>query len=648
MKALLIAEKYAQMQDIRAIYNQHRREIGIDIHFIPLHGHVLALKHPRELNPKYLKWNLNDYPVTFEYEYVEKDRSVVAEVRTALRGDYDFVIHAGDPDQEGQLLVDELLLYLNNTKPVKRFWTNDMTEEGIVNELKNLKPNSEYFGFFQSALIRMHLDFQIGMNTTVAGTVKYAPYKVVYKMGRCKAAIVAISVERENQIRNFVPKTSYKKAFRHNTYEFVNKTEYETKDFKLPESATVSKITFSEKNVKAPKLFKLTTLQGECYQQFGWNGQKTSQLLQTLYENRLVSYPRTDCEYLSTNIDLVKILGRDYPKTDKDYFNDKKIASEGHTAIIPTGVRANLTGDLKKLYDVIDRRFRAIFAEPKKTKTVKVIAVADGEDYSWSYTWNLQDGYETVLNPNYQAPAVYNNYFREGMELRPIEGFAKESTTRPPARFNEKSFKEFLDFEEEIDGKKIEFKIGTPATRDKIIADCVETGYLEYKKGVYTPTEMAFAVMDAMGSLPIFDYKLSGKWEKNFRAIQNGEEFIPEEYYLNIMYDMINTIKSDTRPRQSLKPQAASTSLVCPKCGKPLVGKTVKTKKGNAKVFTHAEYPNDCGFTFWRDFMSATFTEKEAEKLMKGEPVSKRIVSKEGKPWIQKLTWNESGFQFVK
>lgn len=648
MKALLIAEKHSQMEEIRAVYNRHRREVGTSIDFAALHGHVLALKTPRELNKKYEKWNLADYPVTFDYEYsIPKNSApVVEEVKAGLRGDYDFIIHAGDPDQEGQLLVDELLLFLNNTKPVKRFWTNNMTEAGILDALKNMKPNSEYYGFYLSALTRSHLDFQFGMNLTVAATVKFAPFKTVYKIGRCKAAILSIVTEREKQIREFVPKTTYKKAFRYQGDDFVGKTEYETADFVFPKSATVTDIGFSDKTVKAPKLFKLSSLQSECYRQFGWSGQKTLELLQQLYEARLVSYPRTDCEYLSTDTDLVSVLGRDYPKTDKDYFNDKKIASEGHTAIIPTGERAVLAGDSRKLYDLIDRRFRAVFEPPKQTRTVKVTATADKEDYYWSYTWNLQDGYETVLHPEYQAPAVYNDRYGKGMELRPVEGFAKECTTRPPAKFNVSSLTDFLDFTAEVDGKKISFKIGTPATRASIIEDCIQTGYLECKKGVYSPTDMAFAVMDAVGHLPVFDYRLTAQWEKNFKALQNGGEFIPEEYYLGILHDMVNEIKADPRSRQgAAKRQASPTSLACPKCGQPLVGKTIQTGK---HIFTHEAYPNDCAFIFWRDFLGATFTEKEAEKLFRGEPVSKRLVSSKKKPWIQKLTWNENGFHFIK
>lgn len=649
MKALLIAEKHSLARDIRAVYNQHRREIGDEIDFIALHGHVLELKPPRELNKKYEKWNLADYPVTFDYVYgIPKGNApIVAEVKAALQKNYDYIIHAGDPDQEGQLLVDELLLFFDNTKPVKRFWTNNLTEPGILDALKHMKPNSEYYGYYLSALTRSHLDYQFGMNLTVAATVKFAPFKTVYKLGRCKAAILSIVTEREKQIREFVPKTTYKKAFRYQGDEFIAKTEYETAELALPTSAVVKDVGCTEKTVKAPKLFKLSSLQSECFKQFGWSGQKTLEQLQQLYEAHLVSYPRTDCEYLPTDIDLIPILGRDYPKTDKDYFNDKKIASEGHTAIIPTGERAELAGDGKNLYNLIDRRFRAVFAPPKQTKTVKVTASADNEDYFWSYTWNLQDGFETVLRPDYQAPEIYNDRYSKGMNLHPIEGFAKECTTRPPAKFNVSSLTEFLDFTAEVDGKKISFKIGTPATRAPLIEDCIKTGYLECKKGVYTPTEMAFAVMDAVGHLPVFDYKLTAQWEKNFKALQNGEEFVPEEYYLGILHDMVNKIKADPRTRQGApKAQASPTSLVCPECGKPLVGKTTSTKK---HIFTHETYPNECGFTFWRDFMGALFTEKETAQLLKGEAVSKRLVSSKGKPWVQKLIWNKAGgFQFIK
>lgn len=648
MKALLIAEKPSLMRDIRSAYEKHKGAVGFAIDFLALHGHVLVLKEPRELNEKYKKWNLEDYPVTFDYVHaVRKDSiPIVRAVRDALKGNYDFIIHAGDPDQEGQLLVDELLLYLGNNKPVKRFWTNDTTEQGILDELLDLKPNEQYQGFYRSALMRAHLDYQFGMNLTVVGTVKYAPFKVVYKLGRVKAAILSIVTEREKQIRNFRPKTTYKKAFLYHGDEFVSNEEHEAKEFQIPDSAVIKAVSYTEKAIKAPKLFKLSSLQDECYKQFGWNGKRTLMELQQLYEAHMVSYPRTDCEYLSTNTDLVRILGRDYPKTDKDYFNDKAIATEGHTAIIPTGVHASLAGDSKKLYELIDRRFRAIFAPVKRTKTVKVTASAEGEEYKWSHTWNLQDGYETVLCLEYQPPILYDERYIKDMELKPIQGFAKECTTKPPARFNDGSIIKTLDFKDEIDGKGIEFSIGTSATRADIVEDCIHTGYFERRKGVLHPTEMAFSVMEAMGSLPVFNYKLTAEWERNFRVLQQGEDGVPEEHYLNILHGMINHIKADTRGRSQFSGGGIKeTKLVCPKCGKPLVAKTTSTKK---KIFTHAIYPNDCGFTFWREFMGCTFTEKEAAALMDGKSISKQLVSKKGASWTQELKWDGSGFQFLK
>lgn len=654
MKALLIAEKPSLMNDIRSAYNRHKREIPIDIDFVALHGHILALKEPRELDKKYEKWNLDNFPVTFpyEYKYSRTDAGLITQIKNATKGsDYDVIIHAGDPDQEGQLLVDELLILLGNKKPVLRFWTTSTTEPSIVAALKNLKPNEEYKGFYEAALLRQHSDFQIGMNITVAATVKYAPFKTVYRVGRVKAALLSLITELEKKIQDFVPNTSYKKAFLYPTNaidkpdEFVNKTEYETKPSDLPTSAIVSSVKYSNKTVKAPKLFKLSSLQSECYKQFGWDSNKTLNLLCGLYEAHLVSYPRTDCEYLPTNIDLVPILGKDYPKTDRDYFNDNAIASEGHTAIIPTGERASLSGDAKKLYDLIYRRFCAIFAPQKKTTTVKVIAVANKEEYVWSYTWNTEDGFETVLNPQYKAPEVYNDRYKETMVLSPVKGIVKECVTKPPARYNMGSIIERLDMKTEIDGKTIEFSLGTPATRAKIVSECVDNGYFEIKKGVYYPTELAFAIMDAIGNLPIFDYTLSAQWEKNFKAIQRGEKGITEDYYIKLTHDMVNTIKADPRSRQSFAKSATATSLLCPHCNQPLVAKKTKTKKN---IFTHEVYPNDCDFAFWRDFCGATFTEKDVQKFFNGEVVEKRLISNNKKPWKQKLLWNGKGFDFVK
>ena len=155
--------------------------------------------------------------------------------------------------------------------------------------------------------------------------------------------------------------------------------------------------------------------------------------------------------------------------------------------------------------------------------------------------------------------------------------------------------------------------------------------------------------MEAMGDLPLFNYKLTSEWEYNFKALQRGEPGIPEEQYLSQLHDWINKIKSDTRGKSEIRANSsASSGLICPKCGGAMVSKVVNTAKGKKNVFSHAVYPNDCSFTVWRDILGATITETEGKTLLAGGTISKKLTSTKGTKWTQKLKLSDTGsLEFV-
>lgn len=653
MKAILIAEKPSLMREIQGVYSKHKSEIGLDIDFLAQAGHLVGLKLPKEISEeKYGKWDLASLPEIYPYEYriLAGKNDLVNKIKTAVKsGDYDIVIHAGDPDGEGELLVRLVLSYVGNKLPVKRFWSNDLTEGAILGALKNLRDDSELDTVYDAALVRQHADYQFGMNVTSAATLKMGD---LCKLGRVKAPIIAMIVEREKAIRDFVEKTTYKPAFEYQGCEFVSDKVFdEQKDAlafnPVAESATVKEAKKERKKKKAPKLFKLSTLQTEAHKSLKMTGAETLEVLQLLYEKKATSYPRTDCEYISSAVDIggiakkvlkeipvdTHLLTRDPSDVleDKTYANDKAISTEGHTAVIPTGngLPASASKKEKDLYELICRRFLAMFAGEKETESLKVIAIPDGSDkeYAFSESIDIDPGFEVVLNPSYEKKTGKGISFTKGMSLQPIKFFAKEVVSKPPARYNDGSLIAALDKPEAFEGDdgKVKFKIGTPATRANIIKECQENGYFTQKSGAFYATPKAESVVDTFTDVPLFNPVESGRWEDIFNHIKSGS--IPadeaEDQLIEAMKETVETMKAVNAQKIARGGSDAESLGVCPKCGSAIV-------KGKFGAYCIGK----CGMNIGK-YMGKSLSDSQIKNLLAGKKVLvKGLVSKKtGKPY---------------
>ena len=658
-KALLIAEKPSLKREIEAVYKKHKDEIDYDITFISQAGHILGLKSPKELDAEKYggSWKITNFPIVYPYEYkVSKGyEKMFKEVKEAVKkGGYDVIINAGDPDQEGQLLIDETLLYIGNKLPVKRFWSNDLTEGAIVGALKNLQDNRNYQHLYEAALVRQHVDYQFGMNCT--GTLSCKTGELC-KVGRVKAAIISILAKRELEIRNYVEKKTYKPAFKYKGCEFVKDEVFETPEQALAnvpktEYADVTDATYKVNKSKAPKLFKLSTLQTEAHSKLGWSGQKTLDVLQSLYEMKATSYPRTGCEYISSQVNIgyiakkvlrevpvdVKLLVREPSDVakDKTYANDKAIASEGHTAVIPTGngLSSSASDDERALYEIIVKRFLAMFGPEKETMSVKVVGVPTGtkDPYVFTESYDLKPGYELILNSEYKMKVGCGIEFKKGQSINPIEFFAKELVSQKPSRYNDGSLIKALETPEKYegeDGSKVQYKIGTPATRANIIEECQKNGYFTKQKGSFVASEKAIALYLGFGeTVPMFMPIESGKWEEMLDKVRNGESRMEdvENTFLQKMEESVEIIKNGevaTFESSTGKGGKTSTSVGnCPNCKSPV-------KDGQYGLYCSGK----CGITFGKVF-GKTLTKKEWEKALKGERLLlKGLKSKAGKEY---------------
>lgn len=662
-RALLIAEKPSLMRTIQAVYNKNKNEFPFEIDFMAQAGHLLGLKMPDEIHPEYKKWDMGHYPMdlTYEYKVLPGKNDLYQSIAKAIKsGNYDFIIHAGDPDQEGELLV-RLVLERTKTKlPVKRFWSNDLTDGAVLSALKNLRDDSEFDRLMDAALIRQHSDYSFGMNLTGCMTLKQG---VLTRVGRVKAAIIRLLVDREEEIKNFAPHSDYKHAFLHKGYTFVGeelfKTEEECKNT-LASSAEITEINEKTRKVKAPKLYKLSTAQTDAYQQFGLNGKTVLETIQSLYEKGLVSYPRTDCEYISEQervIPIVENLGDllNLPQNclidpnivmkDKTYANNKAIANEGHTALIPTGKRPSGLNDTEeKIYFMILRRFVAIFGKPKVVHSIEAKAVDNaGEAYVTKAEEDLDIGFEAILTPGYKKKVLPSAETLEKGNVTPIEWMVKEIKAKAPARYTDGSLIAAL----ERPSAKLEgvvYKIGTPATRANIIEDVGKAGYYTKNGGKFTATEFAIRTIKNFEGLPLFDIEMTGLWERNLEKVRNGET--PADSIFKSMdsdlNSMIDTIKSCVInwPQEGSK-KNEKMEATCPLCGKPL--------HETEKAFGCSAWKEGCKFTIWKNFLGATITKEDVNEILSGHTIEKTLTSKTGNKWKQKLLFDvRSGkFEFV-
>lgn len=640
MKALLIAEKPSLMRDIQATYNEHRSKIPFTIDFLAQAGHLVGLMLPSEIDSeKYQKWKLENFPIDVPYKYKVSPGKVelLAKIRKAVNsGNYDFVIHAGDPDQEGELLINLVLNYVGNTLPVKRLWVNAQTHEDILKELLQMKDDSEYRGFYESALVRQHSDYQFGMNITGVTSLKMGE---LFKLGRVKAAIVNTIVQRDLAIRNFVEKSTWKRSFLYEGCEFINDTVFEQKEDavgSLPnyEYCTVTQIKDEVKAYKAPKLYKLATLQTDAHKKLGYSSSQTLELLQHLYEAQLVTYPRTSCEYIGDSLDLEDLIHKTAPilgynsssflgrvsvvSKDTSYVNNKAIASEGHTAILPTGKVSfeNIGQRERALYELIIRRFLAIFAAPKQIRNLAVVTIPGSDESLGNYIYkessDISAGYELVLNPKYECKSGKNITFTKGQILKPVEFTIKECVSRPPAKFNEGSLINYLDEIEFKDknGEKVIYSIGTPATRANIIRECIECGYFVVEKGIYTATEKAIRLITKLGDISLFDIETSGKWEAMLEQIRKQEinASLVEEELLKQCHAITKDISNRTIDKSDARWNSTSVLLgVCPHCN----GEIISGKYG-------AYCKNKCGLQIAKA-MGKDLTNTQIKSLLSGK-----------------------------
>ena len=654
MSRLFIAEKpsmgRAIAQGLEALGDKSRSADGC-IHVGSdtvtwLFGHILEQYSPDEYDEKYKRWHIEDLPIVPSVWKlkVKPDAKKQYKIVSALAKEADEIVHAGDPDREGQLLVDELLAHIGvlKTKPVKRILLNALDVKSVQEALRHVRPNDEFVGLRNSALARSRADWLIGMNLSRIYTIlaRGAGYDSVVNVGRVKPPTMGLVVRREIEIRTFKPVTFFtpQVEFRHANGTFRAKWKAQEQDG-VDEEGRILKKDLAEEILTASSVppakiesveqkkgtspqrlpYSLSALQIDAGKIFGYSPQEVLDTQQALYEKKLTSYPRSDCDYLPENQlgDAAAILKnlaaadssleRFIEKADLSIksraWNDKKISA--HHAIVPTTVETKLS-DLsekeKNLYMLIAKSYIAQFYPAQEFLSTKVELSAGGEMFTASGKVILQQGWKSLYQNDAKKDDVENEEeqqslpdMQQGDSVEFAGGKIVEGITKPPARFTPatllKAMKEIHKYvhDKELAASLKECSgIGTEATRAGMIDELEKRGFIKKTGKNFVPTEIASSMCRILPESLIYP-DLTARWEDALDKIGKKEMSLADfgAQQKRFLDELLAGAKEAKIPPPRNLP-------LCPACKKPL--RRRKSKKGTW-FWSCSGYP-DCTKAF--------------------------------------------------
>ena len=701
------------MRTIQDVYRKNQSQIPYSITFMCQSGHLLTLMQPDELSEDLKKWSWDTIPFHpenyegFRYKVINKEKhgnfdtpkEKYDKIKAELSGGgYDCVINAGDPDQEGELLIRIVLAELKNPLPIKRFWSNDLTDDKVLEALLNLRDDDGdpmLIHLLDAAYGRQHSDYRFGMNISRAATLKM---NTRVACGRVKTPILSLVCKREYEIENFKPSTVYGvKALYTEGYEgqlfddsvteeeedednkkeeteskglvwFDKKEDAEELIKNLTPPATITKYESKKVESYAPKLYKLATLQIAAGK-MGLSGADTLNVLQGLYEKGYLSYPRTDCEFISSNENFKAMLNstscisefmpflrtiteKDIArvKKTKKWVDDKKLAEAGHSALAPTTKRpdfAKLGSWEQMIYKLVCRSFIAIFLPPLVQQKVLMIADISGNTFRTTGKTLVSKGYAEIMGTNFNEVQIPTHKVGDLLDINEFQLAEKTSTC--PKRYTdatliaacEKPHKYLDDASLKSLGERL--KIGTPATRSSIIDELIDRDhYLNRQKVKKTnyivPTSTGRFIYDNLKDCAISRVDMTGLWEEKLELVRTGQKSLAElEAEMRLDVDtMVDDIKNS-----EIKPRQRSVQIgTCPKCG----GELYQGEKG----FFCSHYREGCKVGAYKLICESPLTSEEFLKLVSGEEIEKTL--KKGRSeWQQKLKYNmkKDAIEFV-
>lgn len=622
-----IAEKPSVARDIAEVLGARNRKEGYiegnGYQVTWTFGHLCTLKEPHEYTPSWKAWSLSSLPMIpprfgiklINDPGIEKQFHIIE----GLMQQADEIINCGDAGQEGELIQRWVMQKAGAHCPVKRLWISSLTEEAIREGFASLKDQSEFQPLYEAGLSRAIGDWVLGMNATRLYTLKYGQNRQVLSIGRVQTPTLALIVKRQQEIENFKPEPYWelKTVYRETTFnstkgKFSSKEEGE----KFLETVKYSDFTVTDVSAKKgteapPRLFDLTSLQVECNKKFSYSADMTLQLIQSLYEKKVATYPRVDTTFLSDDIypkcpnilaGLKDYAGYTAPLAGKKLLKSKKVFDNSkvtdHHAIIPTGVQPQgLTDMEKRVFDLIARRFIAVFYPDCKFSTTTVLGEVDKVEFKATGKQILEPGWRVIFAKEQQEETKENEeervlpLFTIG-ESGPHTPDLTEKWTQPPKPYTEATLLrametagKLVDNDELRDALK-ENGIGRPSTRAAIIETLFKRHYIrkERKNLIATPTGVE--LIQLIHEELLKSAELTGIWEKKLREIErrsyDAATFLTElkQMVTEIVYSVL---RDNTNRRVTIMPEDA------PEKGTP----QAKTKKNSSSKTKSSDTEND-------------------------------------------------------
>ncbi|QSB47888.1 DNA topoisomerase III [Parageobacillus toebii] len=710
---VIIAEKPDQGVTLASIFQTKKHQGYIEIFPNELFpkgaymtwaiGHLLQLVPPERYRPEWKQWKLEALPIipeSFQYEVEKAKAKQFAIVKELLRKpEVTEIIHAGDAGREGELIVRNIIQMSGVKKPMKRLWLSSLTPKAIYEGFRQLLDEAETRNLYEEAYARACADWLVGMNASRVYSIllKQKGMNDVFSVGRVQTPTLAFIVKREKEIEQFRPEPFWEVVakFHIDGKQYEGKWVDEKGETRIKEEllaqkiaqfcrnkpAEVKEVQTERKTFHPPLLFNLSSLQAAANKMYQFSPKKTLDILQKLYQKGIVSYPRSDSNYVTkgeaeTFPDILQKL-RAFPEYqpffplpntsilhNKRYVNEKKVTD--HYAIIPTeqvADPAKLSADERKIYDLVVRRLIAAHYEAAVFDYTTVITLVDGRARFISKgKKQIQEGWRKVISQREEGEEAILPSLREGEQGDVLDVRIKEGKTQPPKRYTEgqlitlmKTAGKFLDNEEL---EKVLAKtegLGTEATRAAIITTLKERNYIEVKKNQVYATDKAKVLIEAIGEKILASPEMTAKWEQRLSEI--GEGKASAAHFMEQVKKLSKKIVEDAlASSQHWNFAGFDTASIQRTTSKATLGKPVGTCKlcggtviDKGEFYGCANYAKTkCSFTISKRILGKTISQANVKKLLQhGKTNVIKGFKKGEKTFDAALMWDEKEKKIV-
>jgi len=689
-KALVITEKPSVARDIVGVLGGFREHDGYfesDSHVVTFAvGHLFELLSPEEIDDKYKRWTLDALPIIPEQFRLKPKKGQSERIRTIKRllerDDVDEVVNACDAGREGELIFREIVEHLGSRKPVRRLWLQSMTDAAIRTGFDRLRPGEELRGLADAAACRARSDWLIGMNATRALTkrLKSRKEKTAWSAGRVQTPTLAMLVDREFEILAHRPRPYWRvsAAFEHAGASYTGAwydrgfeadDDSERRDDRLFDRTRAEAIvaavagqsgvaseTRKPSRESAPPLFDLTSLQRECNRRFGWSARRALSASQRCYErHKILTYPRTDSRCLPDDYRPVvaeilasyaggasdagpefadyaaaaKRLQSDGLENEARNFNDAGVSD--HFAIIPTGTLPEepLTGDDKRLFDLVVRRFLGSFHPPAEWERIERDTVVAGEHFRTRARSLKVPGWRSVLpatdddGEGALRPLTAKGDGADGIGVDLTGSELLEEETKPPARITEARLLSLMENagkqidDEDLSAALDDKGIGTPATRADVIENLIAKGYVARIGKALRPSVKGIRLIDTLHRIHIerlTSPALTGEIEQHLLDVEHGVREADD--FMNEIQEYANSIVETAKTFEYDELYDVNESLgKCPACGRPVIEMAWFYR---CEPVPGVEREDDCPMLFWKD-TSGRYLDRDSVRTLLAE-----------------------------